>query len=72
MPGDVLALGPPVEGTYTWTRGMLHDTVTRLVSELSPIAVVVGAPRRPRLSMHRPMARWLIGRPSVQAEVVPA
>jgi len=46
--------------------------VTRLVSELSPIAVVVGAPRRPWLHMHRSMARWLIGRPKVQAVVVPA
>ena len=70
--GNVLALGPPVEWTFTWTRGVVHDTVTRLVSELSPTAVVVGAPRRPRLSVHRSMARWLIGQPNVQAVVVPA
>lgn len=70
--GDVLALGPPVPWTYTWTRGMVHDTVTRLVSELSPIAVVIGAPRRPWLPGHRSMARWLIGRANVQAVVVPA
>jgi hypothetical protein len=38
----------------------------------SPIAVVVGAPRRPLLPMHRSMARWLIGRPNVQAVVIPS
>jgi hypothetical protein len=70
--GDILALGPHVEWTFTWTRDMVHGTVTRLMSELSPIAIVVGAPRRPRLSPHRSMARWLIGRPNVQAVVVPA
>jgi len=71
--GDVQALVPPAEWTFTWTRGMVNDTVTRLVSELSPAAVMVGTPRRPsRLSMHRSMTRWLIGRPNVQAVVVPA
>jgi hypothetical protein len=70
--GNVLALGPPVEWTFTWTRAVAHDTVTRLVSELSPAAVVVGAPRRPRLSAHRSVVRWLIGRPNVRAVVVPA
>jgi hypothetical protein len=70
--GDILALGPPVEWAFTWTRGPVHVTVTRLVGELSPVAVVVGAPRRPRLWRHRSTARWLIGRPNVQAVVVPA
>jgi Universal stress protein family len=70
--GSVLALGPPVEWTFTWSRGVVHDAVTRLVSEISPIAVVVGERRRPWLSLHRSMARWLIGRPNVQAVVVPA
>lgn len=70
--GDILALGPPVAWTFTWTRGVVHGTVKHLVSELSPTAVVVGAPRRPRLSVHRPIARWLVGRPNVQALVVPA
>jgi hypothetical protein len=64
--GDVLALGPCVEWTFTWTRGMVRATVTRLVSELSPIVVVVAAARRPRLSIRRSparsTARWLIGR----------
>jgi hypothetical protein len=40
--GDVLALGASVEWTFTWTRGMVHQTVSRLVSELSPVAVVPG------------------------------
>jgi nucleotide-binding universal stress UspA family protein len=70
--GDVLALGPRVDWTFTWTRDPVHGTVTRLVDELSPIAVVVGAPCRPRLSRHRSVARWLIGRPNVRAVVVPA
>jgi hypothetical protein len=70
--GDVLALGPPVEWTFTWSRGVVHDIVTRLVGEISPIAVVVGERRRPWLWMHRSMARWLIGRPNIQAVVVPA
>ena len=73
--GGVLALGPCVEWTFTWTRGMVRATVTRLVSELSPIVVVVGAARRPRLSMRRSTARstarWLIGRTDVQAVVIP-
>jgi nucleotide-binding universal stress UspA family protein len=68
----ILALGPRVDWSFTWTRSPVHDTVTRLVSELSPIAVVVGAPRRPLLPMHRSMARWLIGRPNVQAVVIPS
>jgi nucleotide-binding universal stress UspA family protein len=69
---DVLALGPPVPWTFTWTRGMVHQTVARLVRELSPAAVVIGVPRRQRLLMHRSVARWLIGRPNVRAVVVPA
>lgn len=70
--GGILALGPPVAWTFTWTRGMVHQNVTRLVRELSPVAVVIGVPRRPRLLMHRSVARWLIGRPNVRAVVVPA
>jgi hypothetical protein len=70
--GNVLALGPPVDWTFTWRRGAVHDIVKRLVNEISPIAVVVGERRRPWLSLHRSMARWLIGRPNVQAVVVPA
>lgn len=70
--GDVLALGTSVEWTFTWTRGLVHQTVARLVSELSPAAVVVNAPRRHGLSVRPSLARWLIGRPSVQAVVVPA
>jgi hypothetical protein len=70
--GDVLALGAHVEWTFTWTRGLVHQTVTRLVSELSPAAVVVGAPHRRWRSVRPSLARWLIGRPNVQAVVVPA
>ena len=70
--GDVLALGTRVEWTFTWTRGMVHHTVMGLVSELSPAAVVVGASRRRWLFLRPSLARWLIGRPSVQAVVVPA
>ena len=73
---DVLALGPGVEWTFTWTRGMVRAAVKRLVSELSPIVVVVGAARGPRLPLHRSTARstarWLIGRTDVQAVVIPA
>jgi nucleotide-binding universal stress UspA family protein len=70
--GDVLSLGAPVEWTFTWTRAPAHQAVARLVSELSPAAVVVGAPRRPRLRVRPSLARWLIGQPNVQAVVVPA
>jgi nucleotide-binding universal stress UspA family protein len=71
--GDVLSLGAPVDWTFTWTRDLVHRAVARLVSELSPAAVVVGAPHRHRLPVRRPsLARWLIGRPNVQAVVVPA
>ena len=69
--GDVLALGPCVEWTFTWTRGMARATVTRLVRELSPMVVVVGVARRPRRSMHRSTARWLIGRTDVLAVAIP-
>jgi hypothetical protein len=62
----------PVEWTFTWTRGSLHHTVMRLVRELSPIAVVMGAPRRRRFRVRRSVARWLIGRPNVPAVVAPA
>jgi hypothetical protein len=70
--GDILALGAHVEWTFTWTRGVVHQSVTRLVSELSPVAVVLGAPRRARVQVRPSLARWLIGRPNVQAVVVPA
>jgi hypothetical protein len=70
--GDVLALGTPVEWTFTWTRGLVHRTVTRLVSELSPAAVVLSTPRRHWFSLRPSLARWLIGRPNVRAVVVPA
>jgi tetratricopeptide (TPR) repeat protein len=53
--GGVLALGAQVEWTFTWTRGMVHHTVTRLVSELLPTAVMLSAPRRQRVSVRR---RW--------------
>jgi len=70
--GDILALGAHVEWTFTWTRDVVHQAVTRLVTELSPVAVVLGAPRRARVPMRPSLARWLIGRPNVQAVVVPA
>jgi len=70
--GDILALGAPVKWTFTWTRGVVHQTVTRLVSELSPAAVVLSAPRRARVPRRPSLARWLIGRPNVRAVVVPA
>jgi hypothetical protein len=70
--GDILALGAHVEWTFTWARGAVHQTVTRLVSELSPAAVVLSAPRRAGIPMRRSLARWLIGRPNVQAVVLPA
>jgi len=69
---DVLALGAHVEWTFTWIQGAVHQTVTRLVSELSPAAVVLSAPRRARVPMRPSLARWLIGRPDVRAVVVPA
>jgi hypothetical protein len=68
--GDILALGPPVEWTFMWTRDTAHRIVTRLVSDLSPAAVVLSAPRR-RVPVRPSLARWLIGRPGVQALVVP-
>jgi hypothetical protein len=68
--GAVLALGAHVEWAFTWSRGRVHHTVTRLVGELSPAAVVLSAPRRHRLAMRPPLARWLIRRPNVQAVVV--
>jgi len=70
--GDVLALGTPVEWTFTWTRDLVHRSVTRLVSELSPAAVVLSTPRRHWFSMRPSLARWLIGRPNVRAVVIPA
>jgi hypothetical protein len=70
--GDILALGAHVEWTFTWTRGVVHQSVTQLVSELSPVAVVVGAPHRARVPVRPSLARWLIGRPNVRAVVVPA
>jgi hypothetical protein len=68
----LLAVAPPVEWTFTWTPGTAHHVVTDLVSTLSPIAVVVGAPRRHGLRVRRSLARWLIGRPNVPAVVAPA
>ena len=68
----LLAVAPPVPWTFTWTPGSVHDIVTGLVSSLSPLAVVVGAPRRHRLRTRRSLARWLIGRPNVPAVVAPA
>jgi nucleotide-binding universal stress UspA family protein len=69
---SLLALAAPVEWTFAWTEGSVHHTVMRLVRELSPIAVVVGPPRRRLFSPHRSVARWLIGRPDVPAVVAPA
>ena len=69
--GDILALGPPVEWTFTWTRGLAHRTVTRLVNELSPAAVVLSTPRRHKVPVRPSLARWLVGRPNIQAVVVP-
>jgi len=57
---------------FTWTWGVVHRAVTRLVSELSPVAVVVSAARRHGLSVRPSLARWLIGRPGIQAVVLPA
>jgi hypothetical protein len=68
---DVLSLGAHVEWTFTWTRGMPHHTVSCMVSELSPIAIVVGAPHGPLFSSRRSLPRWLIGRPDVRVVVVP-
>jgi hypothetical protein len=61
-----------VDWTFTWRRGAVHEIAKRLVNEISPIAVVVGERRRPWRSLHWSMARWLIGRPNIQAVVVPA
>jgi hypothetical protein len=69
--GDILALGAPVEWTFTWSRDIVHRTVTRLVSELSPAAVVLSASRRPWVPVRPSLARWLLGRPNVRAVVVP-
>jgi hypothetical protein len=69
---DLLALGAPVEWTFSWTRGSVHHTVTRLVSELSPAAVVLSASRTQWVPARPSLARWLIGRPNVRAVVVPA
>jgi hypothetical protein len=68
----LLAVAPPVPWTFTWTPGSAHDIVTGLVNSLSPLAVVVGTPRRHRLWMRPSLARWLIGRRGVPAVVVPA
>jgi hypothetical protein len=38
-----------VKWTFTWIRGVVHQSVTRLASELSPAAVATGVPCRPRL-----------------------
>ena len=70
--GDILALGTPVDWTFTWTRGRVHRTVTRLASQLSPAAVVVSEPRRHRIPARPSLARWLIGRPNIRAVVTPA
>ena len=68
----LLAVAAPVPWTFTWTQGSVHDIVTGLVSSLSPLAVVLGAPRRHRLRTRRSLARWLIGRRGVPAVVAPA
>jgi hypothetical protein len=69
--GDILTLGPPVEWTFTWTRDTAKRTVTHLVSELSPAAVVLSAPRRHLVPVWPSLARWLVGRPNIDAVVVP-
>lgn len=61
-----------VEWTFTWTRDGVHHTVMLLMRELSPVAVVMGAPRRRRLRVRRSVARWLVGQPNVPALVVSA
>lgn len=68
----LLAVAQPVPWDFTWTQGSVHDIVTGLVSSLSPLAVVMGAPRRHRPRMRQSLARWLIGRRGVPAVVVPA
>lgn len=65
----ILALGAPVEWTFAWIRDTPHRTVTRLVRELSPAAVVLSAPRR-RIPAWASLARRLVGQPGVQALVV--
>ena len=69
--GDILTLGPSVDWTFTWTRDTAHRTVTHLVNELSPAAVVLSAPRRHLVQVRPSLARWLVGRPNIEAVVVP-
>jgi hypothetical protein len=45
---------------------MVRHIVTRLVSELSPAAVVLSAPRRHRVAACPALARWPIGRSNLQ------
>jgi hypothetical protein len=58
-----------VEWTCTWTVGGVRPTVTSLMSVLSPVAVVVGAPRRQRLRPRWSVARRLFGLPDAKAVV---
>ena len=58
-----------VEWTFTWTVGSVHRTAMSLIGELSPIGVVIGAPRRHSFSPRRSVARWLISRPNVPTVV---
>jgi hypothetical protein len=69
---SLLDLTPSVEWTFAWAEGRVHQTVMRLVRELSPIAMVVDPPPRRLFPRHRSVARWLIGRPNVPAVVAPA
>lgn len=69
---SLLALTPSVDWTMTWTMGSVRYNVACLVSELSPIAVVLGAPRRRQFRVRQSLASWLVGRSNVLAVVAPA
>lgn len=58
--------------TFTSAMGSVRHTVIALADALSPVAVVLGAPRRNRFVMRRSLVRCLIGRSSVKAVVVVA
>lgn len=60
-----------VEWTFGWAAGDVRRSVTALLGDLSPTAVVIGAPRRRRLRLDRSVARWLVGRPAIPVLVIP-
>ena len=69
---DCLLALTPVEWTFSSTVGSVRRGAGALVDRLSPIGVVIGAPRRRRLRLRWSVAQWLIGRPNAPAVLVTA